>query len=103
MELGLELNLSCQDKYLHLEGAPKRAILANKHLKINPSSPACNREPDNIRHLLFECKLAMELCNLLGLDDIIKEALQVDRAVKLVLEHLLCLPEQHAKCWDCLS
>ena len=73
---------------------PCRSILANKHLKINPSCPACNQGPDDIRHMLFECKLAMNVWKMLGLELVIKQTLKVDKAGELVLAHLLCLPEQ---------
>ena len=44
--------------------------------------------------MLFECKLAMDVWKMLGLDLVIKQALKVDKAGELVLAHLLCLPEQ---------
>ena len=36
----------------------------------------------------------MEVWKLLGIDEIIKKALLVDMAGEVILEHLLCLPEQ---------
>ena len=40
---------------------PLKSILANKHIKFNLSCPACDLGPDNIKHLLFECKLVADV------------------------------------------
>ena len=50
--------------------------------------------PNTTRHLLFECKADVEVWKLLGIDEIIKKALLVDKAGEVNLEHLLCVPEQ---------
>lgn len=42
-------------------------------------------------HLLFQCKKAVQVWQLLGLYDIIKKACCVSRFGEVVLEHLLCL------------
>lgn len=63
-------------------------------MKVQPHCSACNLGPDNIRHLLFECPKVVAVWKLLGIYDAIKRACQVDRAGEVVLEHLLCLPDQ---------
>ena len=54
----------------------------------------CNLGPDTIRHRLFECKVTVEVWKLLGIDEITNKALLVDRVGEVILENLLCLPEQ---------
>jgi hypothetical protein len=41
----------------------------------------------------FGMNLASDVCKLLGIDDIIKKALDVDKTGEAIIEHLLCMME----------
>ena len=73
---------------------PCRVTLANRHLKVSPQCPYCSRGPEDTKHLLFQCQKAKEVWKLLGLDEVIKRACEIDYAGEAILEYLLFLPEQ---------
>lgn len=76
-----------------LHGAiPCRAVLADRHMKVQAHCPACNGSADTIKHLLFECSQAKDLWRLLGVEDVISNACQIDHAGPAVLEFLLNIP-----------
>ena len=68
---------------------PLKCILANRHVGTSGACPICNQGPEDIRHLLFQCQIAQDMWNSLGLMGIIDEAMQGDRAGSAVLEILL--------------
>jgi hypothetical protein len=72
---------------------PLKCILANRHIVTIGECPICRQGAEDILQLLFQCDTARELWNGLGLENIITDAMQTDRAGSAFLEHLLCLTE----------
>jgi hypothetical protein len=66
---------------------PLKSILYNRHIGTTGGCPICS--PVATSHLLFQCEIARDLWENLGIADIIIEAEQVDRAGCTVLEELL--------------
>lgn len=96
----MEAELSEKSKEFYLESNPWCYPLsgdtsADRHIKIKAHYPACNLRPDNIRHWLFECPIAVEVWNLLGLYDEMEKALLMNRSEEVILEFLLSLPDNH--------
>jgi hypothetical protein len=52
-------------------------------------------QPESIRHLLFECPVAVQVWKLLGVLDVIKNGLEMNMSGEVVLEFLLSLPDNH--------
>jgi hypothetical protein len=72
---------------------PLKTILANIHVGTSGECPICHIGAEDIHHLLFTCETANEICEQLGLSQVIQEAQVIDRAGSAVLEHLLRLPD----------
>jgi hypothetical protein len=68
---------------------PVKCILANRHIGTSGACPVCSQGPEDICHLLFLCPATKEIWQSLGLDQVIEEALHVDREESSILEHLL--------------
>jgi hypothetical protein len=66
--------------------------LVNIHVGTSGECPICHQAPEDIRHLLFQCITARELWSLLGLEEILDEALVVDLSGSAVLEHVIRMP-----------
>src|SRR3989337_1697310 len=73
---------------------PCRVTLANRHMKVSPLCPFCASGLEDTKHLLFQCQKAKEVWRRLGLDEIIAQACEVDRAREEVLGFLLHMPDQ---------
>jgi hypothetical protein len=71
---------------------PGMAILASRHIKVQPQCPICMLGPEDIKHLLFCCGRARQVWGELGLLAVIEHAILVDRSGSVVLEHILCSP-----------
>ena len=85
----MELNLSSQ-----VARGTLSCYFDEQTFEDKPEPPCVQLGPNTTRHLLFECKADVEVWKLLGIDEIIKKALLVDKAGEVNLEHLLCVPEQ---------
>jgi hypothetical protein len=68
---------------------PLKCILANRHIGTSAGCPVCNLGPEDIRHLLFQCPVAKNLWESIGINGIIEDAILDDRAGSAVLENLL--------------
>jgi hypothetical protein len=68
-----------------------KCILAIRHIGTSGACPVCSQGPEDIYHLLFLCPATKEIWQSLGLDQVIEEALHVDREGSTILEHLLQL------------
>jgi hypothetical protein len=68
---------------------PLKSILYNRHIGTTGGCPICNQGPSDTSHLLFQCEMARDLWENLGIADIIIEAEQVHRAGSTVLQELL--------------
>jgi hypothetical protein len=75
---------------------PGMSILANRHIKVSPLCPICNRGVEDIKHLLFTCKRAKAVWKDLGLRDYIKHVCQVDRSGSVVLEEILTRSQKNS-------
>jgi hypothetical protein len=68
---------------------PLKSILANRHIGTSGQCPVCSQSPEDILHLLFNCDMARQMWDSLGLTSVIEEACTVDRAGSAVLEFLM--------------
>ena len=79
---------------------PLKCILVNRHIGTSGECPICRSGPEDIRHLLFQCPVALDLWGALGLDGIIGEAIHEDRAGSVILEILLRRQDNLFQCMD---
>ena len=63
--------------------------MVNRHVGTSGECPICSHAEDDTLHLLFQCPTTHDMWRSLGLNDIIDEAMGVDRAGSAVLEFLL--------------
>jgi hypothetical protein len=59
---------------------PCRSTLANRHVKVSGQCPICLRRAEDVKHLLFLCPRAKQIWEQLGLNLLISEACEIDRA-----------------------
>uniref|UniRef100_A0A8R7R0X7 Reverse transcriptase zinc-binding domain-containing protein n=1 Tax=Triticum urartu TaxID=4572 RepID=A0A8R7R0X7_TRIUA len=78
---------------------PGKAILAACHIPVAPICPICKGGPEDIRHLLFTCNRAREVWHALGLEELIDNALVVDRLDSVILEYILYHPTWRSPIW----
>lgn len=95
---GLETVVSGKGQNICMENfarrsLPCRAVLANRHMKVDAICPAWKSNVDTIKHMLFKCKLAKDLCSLLGAEDVIEKACLVDHAGSGVMGFSLADPD----------
>jgi hypothetical protein len=69
---------------------PGKSILVDRHIKVQPQCPVCQKGPEDMKHLLFSCLRARQVWKELGLIDIVDEAVQIDYSGSVVLENLIC-------------
>jgi hypothetical protein len=82
---------------------PLNCILANRDIDTSASCPICNQGPEDMRHLLFQCPIAVQLWESLGLLGYITSALCEDRAGSGVLEFLLWKEDNNVPDFDALG
>jgi hypothetical protein len=68
---------------------PLKSILANRHIGTSGQCSVCSQAPEDILHLLFNCEMARQMWDSLGLTSVIEEACMVDRAGSAFLEFLM--------------
>ena len=68
---------------------PVRSILTNRHIPTSSECAICQQGAEDIRHILFLCKPAVEIWQRLGIYDIIVDALVIDQSGSAILEYLL--------------
>ena len=61
------------------------------HVGTHGACPICHQGTTNLKHLLFQCNLAEELWNRLGMMEIIDDVVMIDQSGFVILEHLLLL------------
>lgn len=73
---------------------PGMAVLAHRHIEVSPICPVCQTGLEDMKHLLSTCPRASQVWRALGLDldEIIEQAVQVDRSGSVVLEDILRRP-----------
>jgi hypothetical protein len=64
------------------------------HIGTSAECPICAQGPEDIKHPLFVCQTVKDLWSALGLQAIIEEAMQTDRAGSGMLETLLRMETQ---------
>ena len=69
---------------------PCNVVLANRHIPVRPTCPACKQGAEDVFHVLFRCHKAREVWRQLGLEDVIRHACGVDRAGEEILSYLNC-------------
>jgi hypothetical protein len=69
---------------------PGTSIVADRHIKVQPQCPVCQKGPENMMHLLFTSLRARRVWKELGLFDIVHEVVQTDYSGSVVLEKLIC-------------
>jgi ribonuclease HI len=69
---------------------PCFGILANRHIIPNGGCPVCLVGCEDIMHTLFTCARAKLIWEKLGVQDIIDQATNIDRAGAVALEHIIC-------------
>uniref|UniRef100_A0A8R7PLG1 Reverse transcriptase zinc-binding domain-containing protein n=1 Tax=Triticum urartu TaxID=4572 RepID=A0A8R7PLG1_TRIUA len=67
-----------------------KAVLAARYIPVSLQCPVCSTGLEDICHLLFTCPRARCIWEALGLHDVIKNALIVDRSGSVVFEYILC-------------
>ena len=67
-----------------------RSILANRHVIVSGQCPICLCGAEDVKHLLFLCHRAKQVWKNLGLDRIISQACEIDRAGQAILESIIC-------------
>ena len=75
---------------------PGKAILAARHIPVVPICPICKGGPEDIRHLRFTCNNAREVWHALGLEEVIDNALVVDRSGSVIPEYIVCHPTRRS-------
>jgi ribonuclease HI len=71
---------------------PGLGVLANRHIKVSAQCPICWQGSEDIRHLMFTCGRAKEVWKSLGLEEVINNAVNLDRSGSVVLEEILRSP-----------
>jgi hypothetical protein len=74
---------------------PLKCILANRHIGMSAGCPVCNLGPEDLRHLFFQCPVAKNLWESIGISGLINDSILEDRAGSAVLEHLLKREDNH--------
>jgi hypothetical protein len=71
---------------------PGVGVLANRHIKVLAQCPICMQGSEDIPHLMFTCHRAKEIWKALGLEEVINDAICLDRSGYVVLEEILRSP-----------
>jgi hypothetical protein len=71
---------------------PLKSILIIRHIGDSGQFPLCQIQPEMVMHMMFQCNGAASIWKALGTDNIIWEALHVDRSASAFLQEILKFP-----------